>query len=402
MGTKTVLIEKMVHGGLGLSRTDEGVVFVDGVMPGETVEAVLSAGSRVRGTVVATCVRVIEPSPKRRKPVCPNFGPNGCGGCNWMHIAYDAQLSIKEGVFRETCSRIGRISDLPTLAVFASPELGYRRRVQFKVNPGRKEAGFFRKKSNDIAALSNCPLLCEPLNGLLQDLPSHFDKFGPGPDELKALSGDAASCAGEPRLRAIASSPVIKDLTATHTVIHCGPYDFPVSGSGFFQANQFLASKLGALAAEWCCGDTFLDLYGGSGFFSVFAASKFDKGICVEPVKDQVEMARETFARNGISSVTAARSTAMAFLKNAILDKSRADCCIIDPPRTGLERDVAAALAELRPKKIFSVSCDPATQARDTGFLINKCGYVCEKAALVDCYPQTHHLETVMLLSREQ
>jgi 23S rRNA (uracil1939-C5)-methyltransferase len=398
MGTKTILIEKMVHGGLGLSRTDEGVVFVEAVMPGETVEIVIAAGSRVRGSPVVTSARVVEPSPKRRQPVCPMFGT--CGGCDWMHMAYETQLSIKEGIFRETCARIGRISDIGSLAVFASPELGYRRRVQFKVDPGNKETGFFRKKSNDIAALSRCPLLCQPLNELLCSMPAHFDKMGTGVRELKALYGDmdVSLCAG----KTVASSPVIQGLTGPTTVIRCESYAFPVSGSGFFQANLFLAPKLGMLAAEWCIGETFLDLYGGSGFFSVFVAKKFARGFCVETGDDHIAKARETFSRNGITSVTAEKSAVLDFLRRAVLKKLKADCCIVDPPRTGLEPGVAAALADLGPQQILYVSCDPATQARDTGFLINQCGYRCEKAALVDCYPQTHHLETVMLLSRKR
>lgn len=397
MGIKTVRIEKMVHGGLGLSRTDEGVVFVEGVMPGETVEVAITAGSHVRGSLVAAGARVVESSPGRRLPVCPVFGV--CGGCDWMHMAYDAQLSIKEEIFRETCARTGHISGLPPLAVSPSPELGYRRRVQFKIDPEKKETGFFRKKSNAIAAISQCPLLCTPLNGLLQALPSHLDKLGTGVRELKALSGDVPLCAGEPF---VASSPVINGFTAPRTVIHCGSHAFPVSGSGFFQANLFLAPKLGMLAAEWCGGETFFDLYGGSGFFSVFAAEKFARGICVDTGEDHIAMARQTFAENGISSVSAERSTALDFLRHAVAGKIKADCCIVDPPRTGLERGVADALAKLGPSSIMYVSCDPATQARDAGYLINNCGYRCEKAALFDCYPQTHHIETVLLLSNDK
>jgi 23S rRNA (uracil1939-C5)-methyltransferase len=185
-------------------------------------------------------------------------------------------------------------------------------------------------------------------------------------------------------------------------LVRCGPYCFSASGKGFFQANLFLTEKLGMLAAEWCSGETFFDLYGGSGFFSVFAAPRFSRGFCVDAEHNHVVMAQETFQRNGIASVTAEKSTAFDFLRRAINNKLKADCCIVDPPRTGLERGVAALLADRGPTYILYVSCDPATQARDAGYLINQCGYTCEKAALIDCYPQTHHLETVMLLSRAQ
>jgi 23S rRNA (uracil1939-C5)-methyltransferase len=166
----------------------------------------------------------------------------------------------------------------------------------------------------------------------------------------------------------------------------------------------FLAPKLGMLAAEWCTGETFIDLYGGSGFFSVFVAKTFTQGVCVETGGDHISKARETFSRNGITSVAAEKCSALDFLRRAAAGGKnfKADCCIADPPRTGLERGVAAALAELGPKNILYVSCNPATQARDAGFLINQYGYRCLKAALADCYPQTHHIESVMLLSRTQ
>jgi 23S rRNA (uracil1939-C5)-methyltransferase len=399
MKTKTVLIEKIVHGGFGLSRTDEGVIFVEGTMPGETVEAVIDAGSRTGGALLATCATVVKPSPHRRLPVCPLYGT--CGGCDWQHMAYDAQLSIKEGIFRESLVRIGRIADIPSITVIASPEQGYRRRVQFKIDPANKKAGFFRKKSNEVVELSYCPLLCEPLNGLLGALPSLFGRLAPGTHEFKAIAGDPSCCTAEKtQVPVLASAPVIPGVTGPRTMIRCGLYVFPVSGGGFFQGNRFLAPQLGQLAAEWCGGKMFLDLYGGSGFFSVYAASKFTKGILVETEEDHLTMARETFRRNGITSVTAEKSTARDFLQRMVSHKSKIDCCIVDPPRTGLERGVAQDLSRIGPPSILSVSCDPATQARDAGFLINKCGYHCEKAALFDLYPQTHHLETVLLLSR--
>jgi 23S rRNA (uracil1939-C5)-methyltransferase len=403
MAKKTIKIEKMVHGGLGLSRTDEGVIFVEGVMPGETVETEIDAGARVRGSMVGSCATIVEASPMRRKAVCPVFGV--CGGCDWMHMAYDAQLLIKEGIFRETCARIGRIPNLPSLVVTASPELGYRRRVQFKIDPGKKQAGFFRRKSNSITPLSYCPLLSGPLNDLLEEIPSNFDKLAPTTREIKALSGDEdASLGGDgsKTYARIASSPVVQGVTGANTVIRCDSYTFRISGGGFFQSNLFLAPKLGLLAAEWCGGETFFDLYGGGGFFSVFASSRFSRGFCVDVGEDHAAMARQTFADNCITSVAIEKNTVLGFLKRAISEKLTPDCCIVDPPRTGLEPGVAPALAKLGPRAILYVSCDPATQARDAAYLIGQCSYHLEKTALFDCYPQTHHIETVMLLTRAQ
>jgi 23S rRNA (uracil1939-C5)-methyltransferase len=403
MMTRTLCIEKIVHGGLGLARTSEGVVFAEGVLPGETIEAVIDPSKRVGGVLLATQIRIVKESLLRRPPVCPLFGI--CGGCDWLHIGYETQLSLKQEIFRETMTRTGHVGDIGPLTVLASPEFGYRRRVQFKIDPVKNEAGFFRRKSNSVVPVPRCPLLCDSLNELLNKLALYAPELGPGVSELKVIAGDALG-REEDKAQSLllSSSPVLRGITSERAVIRCGPYEFPVTGNGFFQANRHLCFDLGTLVADWSSGETFLDLYGGSGFFSVFAAagSKFKSGISVDIAEDHGSVFRETMSRNGLSSVVAVKSTVLDFLKKCIVNSAKADCCIIDPPRTGLERGVVQCLAALGPDTIVYVSCNPATQARDAGFLINQCGYCCEKAALVDCYPQTHHLETVLLLSKKK
>jgi 23S rRNA (uracil1939-C5)-methyltransferase len=382
----------MVYGGLALARTDKGVVFIDGALPGETVDACMDE-SKKGGVPGATCVKVITPSPMRRKPSCPLFGE--CGGCNWLHINHDSQLSIKEGVFAETLKRTGKITDIPKPVVFASLEFGYRRRIQIKIDGQNHSAGFFKKKSHTIVSVPHCPLLCDSLNKLLKNIPSAIQNLPPRTEQIKVIAS------GSEDTSEIASFPVIDNCTTAYTKIQCGAFTFTVSGSSFFQSNIFCAENLGACVSSWLRGETFLDLYGGSGFLSAFASNKFTNGFLVDNEVAHCEMAQKTFVENGINNVQAIHDSAWAFCTKAISRNLKVDSCIVDPPRTGLDTATLQSLLTLAPATIMYVSCDPATLARDAGILIKKGGYVCEKTAIFDFYPQTHHIESAVLLTKK-
>jgi 23S rRNA (uracil1939-C5)-methyltransferase len=395
---ETILkIEKLVHGGLGLSRTERGIVFVADVLPGETVRAVMERPSG--GQTHAVCAEVIEPSVSRRLPPCPLSGV--CGGCDWLHIEYQKQLSIKKEIFRECLVRTGKIKDIPDITAHASPEFGYRRRVQVKIDRVKGTAGFYKKKSNEVVSVSHCPLLCDSLNHFLSRLPNHLSTLPKNTEQVKAVAGTLqhpheafVGCSS------VASSPVIQGLTAERTVIQVESFHFSVAGSSFFQSNIFLCGPLGRFAAEWLEGESFCDLYGGAGFFSAFVAPRFFGGTLVDNEESHVAEARRNLAENGIATVSSIAQTAAGFVEALGRGNKKPTCIIVDPPRTGMDERVRFGIAKILPPVILYVSCDPATQARDAGFFVNTHGYRIEKAALFDFYPQTHHLETALLLKR--
>jgi 23S rRNA (uracil1939-C5)-methyltransferase len=394
---KILTIEKLVHGGLGLSRTGNGVVFVSGVLPGETVRAVTQG--TVAGQTHASCVEVIEPSASRRQPPCPLAGV--CGGCDWLYIGYQKQLSIKEEIFRECLIRTGKIHTIPDIASHASPEFGYRRRVQIKIDRSKNVTGFYKKKSTEVVPVGRCPLLCDSLNLFLSNLPKHVSTFPKTQQQVKAIAGEAP----DPQkvtegYSLVASSPVIQGITGERTEVRVEPFRFSVSGNSFFQSNIFLCGALGHCASEWLGGETFCDLYGGTGFFSAFVARRFSSGTLIDNEENHVEQARRNLAENGIATVSSKAQTAAGYVEELGRSNTRPDCVIVDPPRTGIDERVRRGIAKILPSAILYVSCDPATQARDAGFLVTMHGYRIDKAALFDFYPQTHHLETVLLLRR--
>jgi 23S rRNA (uracil1939-C5)-methyltransferase len=394
---KIFKIEKLVHGGLGLSRTEHGIVFVSNVLPGETVRAAMERP--VAGQARAVCTEVIEPSVSRRPPPCPLAGV--CGGCDWLHIEYRKQLSIKEEIFRECLIRTGKLHDIPDIAAHASPEFGYRRRVQIKIDRTKSVAGFYKEKSTEVVPVSRCPLLCDSLNFFLSNLPKHISTFPKTLQQVKAIAGEAPELQkAQKGVSLVASSPVIQGITGERTIVQLESFRFSVSGDSFFQSNIFLCGALGHCASEWLSGETFCDLYGGTGVFSVFIAQRFTSGTLVDKEESHVAEAQRNLAENGIVTVSSIAQTAAGFVEALGQGNKKPECLIVDPPRTGMDERVRLGIAKILPPVIFYVSCDPATQARDAGFFVNTHGYRIKKAALFDFYPQTHHLETVLLLQR--
>ncbi|MFP4013138.1 MAG: class I SAM-dependent RNA methyltransferase [Chitinispirillaceae bacterium] len=381
---KTVRIEKVVYGGAGLARGEEGVVFVPGTLPGELVRIEVdgSEGGAKKGRLV----EVLEPSPFRRGRQCEYEGV--CGGCDWMHIVYSKQIEYKKEVFLDCLSRIGHISDPPCPEAIYAREHGYRLRAQLKLGP--QGAGFYRRKSNQVVKIDRCPLLVDELNALLKDINSGKATVPAGVKSLKAVVGGN-----------VASFPVIQGLTHGITELLVGEKRFLVNGDSFFQSNRYLLNRMGTWASPHVKGDYCLDLYGGTGFFSVMLAHRFGEGVLVESVASQVKRAEENFRLNGIGHFRAVvgdveRGAGL----DALVRKRHPDCIIVDPPRPGLVRRAREWLAGVSPPTILYISCNPSTFSRDANFFVNKCGYTFHKCALFDLYPNTHHIESAAVFRK--
>jgi 23S rRNA (uracil1939-C5)-methyltransferase len=384
MPRQTVSIEKLVFGGVGLARTDKGIVFVSDVAPGETVEIEMTG--KKGGAVYARPVKIVKPSPARHEPACPLYGR--CGGCDWLHIIYKEQAAIKKEIFLDCMRRIGRIENLPSIEVAAAEEFGYRQRAQLKID-NKGNAGFFARQTNDVVPIRRCPLLVDALNGLLNEIADRTIALPCSVKNLTVIAGDD---------NAIASWPVIAGRTSRSVAITAGNRTFEVQAGGFFQSNRSLLERLGSWAKMHVGGERCIDLYGGSGFFSLMLAEQFKKGLLIESVNEEVMTAHANFGRNRIKHLKAMRGDAENLLWLA--GTKPLDCLIVDPPRSGLTPKVRTAVAALKPKTILYVSCNPSTQARDTGFLVNSAGYTIAHAALFDLYPNTHHIETLLVLKK--
>ncbi len=374
------VIEKLIFGGFGLTRTSSGVIFISDVLPGETVEYVIEG--KKEGIPLARPVAIVNASEMRRTPECPLFGK--CGGCDWQHIDCNFQTQVKKDIFIESLNRIGKIKTIPAIQLFDSPEKNYRIRAQLKSDT-QGNWGFYQKKTNKIVKIENCPLLSEPINKLLKTLNVDNKK-----NEIESVNVIAGDCL-------VASDPLLAGLTVDCVELSVGEHTFSVYGNNFFQSNRFIVEKMGKWALPMVSGDYCVDLYGGSGFFSIMLGKQFRRGTMIESVKSQVQIAQHNFKQNENSHFKAICTEAERF-ESVIQDKP--DLLIVDPPRLGLTKQVRKSITTIAPSKILYVSCNPSTQARDVDVFVNKGGYSITHAALFDCYPNTCHIETALLLEK--
>jgi 23S rRNA (uracil1939-C5)-methyltransferase len=349
-------IEKLVYGGWGLARTEDGVVFVPRTAPGDIVEAVVT--QKKRDYSVAQMVRLLEPSGWRRQPSCPNYETAGC--CHWQHIRYERQLEIKEGIVRETLQRLIHMPWIKPIAVISGPDQHYRMRAVFHVTP-RGELGFVREKSHIVVPIRECSALAPELNAFLQQSHGRFSTR-----EVAAVSTSSVEVLG---------------------------IRYRVAPDTFFQANRFL---LGPFAEEVVSqtepsGCQILELYCGSGFFSLQLARQAARVTGVEAEARAVRQAIDNACQNEIGRVEFLQSRTDAFLDTT---QVRPDVIVLNPPRAGAGTRNAERMARLGARRIVYVSCNPATFAREAAILWRS-GYELERLTMVDQFPNTYHIEII-------
>ena len=402
-------LTNMAHGGDALGRHEGKVIFVPYAIPGEEalVEVVKDKGRYAR----AQLVEVLSPSPHRTNPPCPHFGPGKCGGCQWQHIAYQAQLEFKAAVVGDQLARLGRLPDVPVKRPIpsASP-WHYRNHVQFSVGDDGR-LGFVATNGRRVETMEVCYLL----HPLLEELFAALDLELPG---LVRLSLRAGVNTGEqmmifetqddlpPALESdlpVSCVLLLSDGTPVNlignnyiTEVVAGR-SFHISAASFFQVNTAAAEELIRVVGEYLAptGDeTLLDAYCGVGTFALSLADKVGQVIGIEEDAGAVADARLNVA--GLANVEFIKGSVEALLPQ--LDR-RIDLAVLDPPRQGCKPQALAALIELAPRRIVYVSCDPATLARDARRLADG-DYQLVEVQPVDMFPQTYHIESVALFER--
>jgi 23S rRNA (uracil1939-C5)-methyltransferase len=389
-------IEKLVYGGDGLSRMDGEVVFTPFVLPGEIVEAERAESRKhVQRTRLA---RVETPSHERVVPRCPVFGR--CGGCQYQHASYEAQLQYKREILIETLRRVGKIEvDAGQIGIESAEPYGYRNRAQLHFEQGR--VGYRAMNSRQLVATDQCPISSPKINEALGKL-ARMARDRRWPKFVESL--EIFTDERQVQWNVLESEqPVAKRFfewlgeEVPGTV--AGPLEytvdgnvFQVSGTSFFQINRFLLPRMAELAlGDLDRGLEAWDLYAGVGLFSLPMAKRFERVTAVEAGRSAGDL-REN-AQRAQARVDVVSEQTEVFLAKA---RSAPDFVLADPPRAGLGKAATARLAELRPQTLVIVACDPATLARDLAGLLTV--YSIEKITLLDLFPQTFHMETVVRL----
>jgi 23S rRNA (uracil1939-C5)-methyltransferase len=442
-------IEKLIYGGDGLARLpadDRGqgkAVFVPFVLTGEKVEAALS--QQKSGFARAHVDSIVEPSPHRIQPHCPYFAQ--CGGCHYQHTSYEHQLEIKTQILRETLRRTAKV-DLPfEIKVHPSPPWNYRNRSRLQVQTSPSfAAGYFRMASHALLAVEQCPISSPLINRGIASLwqSGRGGKVPHGVREVEFFTnaGDTqllleVACAGLARRAAVrdwaeelrAALPEIVGVVAfrepnpgdkkagtpevlvtvgdSHLIYKTERANYRVSAGSFFQTNRHLTDELVRIVTSGQSGQLALDLYAGVGLFSTALSCDIHHIVSVESSQTSSDDLSYNQASNG-EIIRATTEQYLARTENSGRDGKggvvphnihKPDLAVVDPPRSGLGERVARLLATLGAPRVVYVSCDPATLARDLVILL-AAGYRIEQVHMVDLFPQTYHLESVVHLAR--
>ncbi len=382
---ETLTIEKLVYGGEGLARLEGKVVLTPCVLPGEVVRAETERAKNDlwRGRLI----EVLQPSASRVTPGCPYF--QRCGGCQYQHIDYPFQVEQKRDILREALQRVGKIEFTGEIGIVSGEPWNYRNRVQLHIADGK--AGYFTQGSRDLCAIDHCPIASPKLNDTIAKLKEVLAGFRSVSTAIELFTNET-----EVQVNVVDRVPR-QALSALMTLGVTTPIEykgFRVSRNSFFQVNRFLIDRLVECAVAEERGNWTVDLYAGVGLFAVKLAEHFGKVTAVESSGSSLRDLAHNFGPLGLS-MASVNANVEDYLK--ALDETP-DFILADPPRAGLGKLVVKELARIRPPRLTIVSCDPATLARDLQGLIAE-NYRIDKITLVDLFPQTFHLETVVELS---
>lgn len=385
-----VTIERIVPGGHGLAHAEGLTVFVRGAAPGDRLQIRLD---RQTGRVAfGSVVSILSAGPDRATPPCPVY--DRCGGCDFQHLTDRAQLAAKVEIVRDCLQRIAGLNPVPPIAAVPSPiSWGYRTRADWHIDRANRRVGYLTAGSHHVVGTATCPILMPQLERALRSVGDELAGRRPG--------------RGIARVRAVGGDESVVVATGTDTTpitTTVGGERYQYDAGCFFQANRpILPALLAAVLADLPQPDDpapglALDLYCGVGLFTVPLARRFRRVIGVEAHARAARWARRNLA--ALANATIDTATTGDWLRERVRGLGPVALVVLDPPRTGAEPEAIEALRRIAPRQIVYVSCDPATLARDLKRLLTGNRYDLRDVTVLDLFPQTHHVESVVRLSR--
>ncbi|HXD31554.1 MAG TPA: class I SAM-dependent RNA methyltransferase [Pyrinomonadaceae bacterium] len=381
-------IERILPGGFGLAHAEGKTIFVSLAAPGDVARVNID---RVRGNIAfASIVEIIKPSEQRIEPPCPYFGR--CGGCDFQQLNYQAQLDAKVEIIRDCLHRIAGIAEPPEISIHAAPnQWHYRARANWQVDQSSGEIGYFEAGSHRVCDVEVCAVLNPKLESVLEQIRRDIRE-----GSITNLPRDVRAAVSEDDVSV--APPVAGFLpNDVHRIFSGETYWF--NADSFFQVNPDLLEAMLSAALEGEAGELAIDLYCGAGLFTLPLARRFAKVVGVEVNSHATSFARRNLAAAQLSNAEVFTTNVGDWLRNLTRPLPFVDFLLLDPPRTGAENAVIKGILELQPQRISYVSCDPATLARDLKKLI-AASYQVQRISAFDMFPQTHHVESVVQLSR--
>ena len=438
-------VDSLAHGGRGVARHGELVVFVARALPGDRVRARVT--KLKKRYAEARALEVLEPGPGRVTPRCAHFG--ACGGCAWQDLDYVEQLRHKAAQVEDALRRLGKLDGFALRPIVpAQAPFGYRNKLEYSwtATPDGPALGFHRAgRWDQLLAVERCHIASDASNavreafvrwargagaavydqrtgeGLLRHL---VVREGVRSGELLAVLvtapgelPDAAPLIAELPAGVVgalhAVNPGVAEVTGglETRVLHgrdwfterIGGLELRVTAGAFMQTNTVMAERLYAVAMELAAptpADVAWDLYCGAGAIGLLAArAGAGRGVGVELAAESVERARENAAANGIANAEFVVGDVARELPRLLDWAPAPTLAFVDPPRAGLTPRAVRRLVELAPERIVYVSCNPTTLAPNARQLVDA-GYRLETVQPVDMFPHTPHIEAVARLTR--
>lgn len=418
-----VKTERLAYGGEAVARHEGLAVFVQGAAPCETLRVRII--ERKKSFARAVIDEIIQPSAARREPPCRYFGE--CGGCQLQHIHYEEQLTAKVGFIRDALKRTGQIDWRDEIKIYSASEFNYRLRAKIKIakehfnsesfrqHPDKPRTGdedeeirigFHRANSHTICDVEHCKILLPELNEALQsirqNLKSNSQAIDKSRDEIEIAVSDIpnSDCQASAPVLNISISPSLLESSTSDIQRRVASAIYQFSPSSFFQVNALLLDEFVKEATGAEKGDFALDLYAGVGLFTIQLERNFNRVIGVESNARSVEYANFNISRNEATNARVVWNRVDRWLKDFINQQNTQtpDLVLLDPPRNGAAESVGL-IAEIQPRQIHYVSCDPNTLARDLQKIIAH-NYQIERIVAFDMFPQTYHVETVVFLKK--
>ncbi len=443
----TVTIEGYTSDGAGVCRIGGRAVFIKGTLAGEIweIRIVKVSSSAVYGKAEV----LIQASPHRAVPACPQFGK--CGGCDLLHMTYDEELRMKYARVNDAIQRIGGLPFSVDGIVGSDHTESYRNKAIYAVaagNNGQPVTGFFRARTHEVMPVERCliqPELSDRVAACLrhwmaaQHVSAYDEQTGRGTVRhlfvrCARKTRDAMACIVAARGFGAKTSSLVDALRCAcpeltsivlcinktrgntvlagtfHTLwgqdyvedILCG-LRFQLSPMAFFQINPPQAERLYQQALDYASPDgnsTVLDLYCGAGTITLCLARGAKRVIGAEIVPDAVENARANAIRNGIDNAEFLCGDAADAAAQLAARQLNPDTIVVDPPRKGLGSGVIDSIVEMSPQRVVYISCDPGTLARDLKQFA-AANYLPQKGMAFDLFPRCAHVETAILLSRK-
>ena len=420
------------HEGQGIAKMDGRAVFIDGALPGETVEVQLL--QKRKGVQEARLVQVIAPSVERVEPKCLHYAM--CGGCVQQHLDSSSQLAYKQSQLLENFARIAKVEVPQVLVPLQGDIWNYRRRARLGARwvpqKGRTLVGFRERNDNKLADIRSCQVLREPLSSLIDPLGQLLGRLTVR-DKVPQVEAAVADNITALVIR-ILEDLSEDDLHLLHafrrehnvqiylqregydsiTPLHPESaialnYQLPQMGlkfeflpNDFIQVNADLNQRMISKALELLSltkEDQVLDLFCGLGNFSLPIAQQVSVVLGIEGEVSLVERARHNARLNNLNNIEFMVANLFEEHKDSPFAKRKFNKVLLDPPRAGA-REILPVIAKCGAERIVYVSCHPGTLARDAGILVHEFGYSLKTAGVLDMFPHTAHVESIAVFER--